>query len=215
MKHWYKVLRYGICTFVQYLTIFFHSLKHQTMERKSIIQPFAFTEEQQKIVLSKIDEAQAAMNFLISLGKDGRVGLLKVEEGKLTKPRGIHKILTENATVNKSDSLSIDAFGKKIDNYDGVYAVKKRVLQFLEYLSDTSLGIGNEIGYDAIDGQKQITRAAKDKTEHEGLLVELKNLKPAAKPTAKQLEKKAEKLGYIKMPDDAKKWAILDGFIFI
>ena len=170
------------------------------MDRKPIIEPFAFSEEAQTEVIAALDAQMAKMPFLIALGTDGRKGLLRVEKGKATKQKGVYKILKENPKVNKSDTLSITRFGGQLDNLDGLFAIQKSIQKFAVLVADTILAKGHEVAHQSLEGQEQIRRAAKDKAENEHLLTEMKNIKPAAKPTTNQVEKLAEKKGYIKPP---------------
>ena len=170
------------------------------MKRQPIIEPFDFPEEVQNSIIAAIQAQKAKMPFLVNLGKEERKGLLKVETGKVTKQKGVHKILVENPTVNKSETLSVTNMGKGLENYDSLFFVYKVVQQLADNINDTLLANGHELVHQGNDGQKQITRAANDNTEHEHLLAELKNIKPPAKPTQKQLDKMAAKQGLIKPP---------------
>ena len=170
------------------------------MKRQPIIEPFDFPEEVQNSIIAAIQAQKAKMPFLVNLGKEGRKGLLKVETGKATKQKGVHKILVENPTVNKSENLSVTNMGKGLGNYDSLFSIHKAVQQFADTIYDTLLANGHELAHQGNDGQKQITRAANDNAEYEHLLAELKNIKPPAKPTQKQLDKMAAKQGLIKPP---------------
>ena len=170
------------------------------MERQPIIEPFDFPIEVQNDIIAAIIAQEAKMPFLVSLTEDERKTLLKAEKGKATKPRGVHRILMDNPEVNKSDTLFLDRFGKQIDNYDALFTILKRSQQFVDLVTDTLLAKGHELVHQSNEGQKQIRRAADDKTKYQPLLKELKNIKPAAKPTASQVEKLAPKQGFVKSP---------------